>query len=54
VCASFARLLEDGNRQWLTAVLLLQLREAERRGQARRSSADNQDVNVEGLASHTV
>ena len=52
VRAGLARLLEHGDRQRLAALRLLQLRQAQRRRQPGRAAADDQDVDVEGLAFH--
>ena len=52
VGAGLARLLEHRNRERLAAVCLLQLREPQRRRQARRTAADDEHVYVERLAIH--
>jgi hypothetical protein len=48
-----ARLLEHGNGQRLAPAFLLELRQPERSRHPRRPAADNEDVNVEGLTSHS-
>jgi len=50
VRAWFAGLLEQRDRQRLAALFLLQLRQPQRCRHPRRSAADDQDVDVEGLA----
>ena len=52
VRAGLARLLEQGNRQRLAAVGVLQVGETERGREAGGAAADDQHVNVEGLAFH--
>src|SRR5688572_5727863 len=49
-----ARLLEDGNRQRLATLLLLDLREAKRRREPGRAAADDQNINFERLAIHGI
>ena len=48
--AGIGGLLDDGNRQRFAALLLLELREPQRRGQAARPAADDQDVDFKRLA----
>jgi hypothetical protein len=50
VRAGLARLLEDRDRERLAALRLLQLRQTKRGGQTGRAAADEEDVEVEGLA----
>ena len=54
VRAGLARFLEHRNCQRLSPGRLLELRQSQRRGKPRRPRADDQDVEVEGLASHRV
>ena len=54
VGSRLSRLLEHGYRQRLAAVLLLQLREPQRRGHPGRSTADDQNVYFECFAAHGV
>ena len=49
-----ARLLEHGNRRPAAAVLLLQLRQPQRRGHPGGAAADDEDVDVERFARHQV
>ena len=52
VRAGLARLLEDGNRERLAALLLLQLRQPQRGRHPGGAAADDQDVDFEGFAVH--
>ena len=52
VRARFARFLEDGDRERLAALLLLQLRQPQRRRHPGGAAADDQDVDFEGFALH--
>ena len=47
-----ARLLQHRNRERFAAALLLQLRQPERSRHPRRTAADDEDVYVEGIATH--
>ena len=48
--ADVARFLEDRDREPIAATLFLQLREPQRRGHPGGPAADDQDVDLEGLA----
>ncbi len=48
-----ARLLQHRNRERFAAALLLQLRQPERSRHPRRTAADDEDVYVERIATHT-
>jgi hypothetical protein len=50
VCAGVARFFEDGNRERIPALFLLQLCETQCRRHPRRAAADDQNVNFERLA----
>ena len=50
--AHFARLLEHGDRQRLAALLLLELRQAQRGRHPGGAAADDEDVYFEGFTFH--
>jgi hypothetical protein len=50
--SGLTRLLQNGNRERLPSVLLLQLREPQRGRQPRRAAADDQDIDFEAIAFH--